>query len=158
MKKFSLLIAALSFIILAVGCSDKETQSSATESTASQTQESTLTDAPIEASSVTEVSCDSLASAVIESVEFPDMVLTEEKVLLDMIMDFSQYGIEEYAVYQQAISVNLSEVIVLRTTDTKAATEALEKRKEQLINQLAFYPEQQENASSTIVGSKGGYC
>lgn len=104
------------------------------------------------------LSTDSLCDVVLNSIEFPAMSKTEMTEMLDMIMDFSKYGIEEYTVYQQAMSVHLCEVIIIRTSDVKATTEALEERKDVLINQLAFYPEQQEAAQNTVVGSENDIC
>lgn len=106
----------------------------------------------------TVLSTDELCNVVLNSIEFPAMSKTEMTEMLEMIMDFSGYGIEEYTVYQQAMSVHLCEVIVIRTNDVKATTDALEQRKDVLINQLAFYPEQQESAKNTIVGSKNNIC
>ncbi len=103
-------------------------------------------------------STDELCNVVLNSIEFPAMSKTEIAEMLEMIMDFSQFGIEEYTVYQQAMSVHLCEVIVIRTNDVKATTDALEQRKDVLINQLAFYPEQQESAKNTVVGSKNDIC
>ena len=50
---------------------------------------------------------------------------------LDTIMDFSKYGITDYCVYQQAISVELSEIIAVRADDTDGVKAALQSRKRQ---------------------------
>ena len=166
-----LALTLISGIILCTACSSNETSSvnissessSAVESEmASETSDSdTSSDKAEESSAPAEngdLSTDALCEAVLNSVEFPAMAKTEMTEMLEMIMDFSGYGIEEYTVYQQAMSVHLCEVIVIRTSDVKATTDALEQRKDVLINQLAFYPEQQESAKNTIVGSKNNIC
>ena len=89
---------------------------------------------------------------------FPEMVKATDSTLLDTIMDFSKYGITDYCVYQQAISVELSEVIAVRAIDTDGVYDALQSRKESLIKQFGTYPEQAKNAEQTVVLKKGDLC
>ncbi|MBP3921849.1 MAG: DUF4358 domain-containing protein [Ruminiclostridium sp.] len=155
MKKLLALVLALC-IVLCTSCNDN-----ITSSVDSSDNSTSVTESAQNSSETTEddnVSLDELCDVVLNSTEFPAMSKTEMTEMLDMIMDFSEYGIEEYAVYQQAMSVHLCEVIVIRTSDVKATIEALEQRKDVLINQLAFYPEQQEAAKNTVVGSKNDIC
>lgn len=55
------------------------------------------------------------------------------------------------------LSVDVVEVIILKVKDgeTEKALEQLNARKDSLINDFAFYPEQVESANATIVGSEG---
>ena len=86
------------------------------------------------------------------------MVKATDSTLLDTIMDFSQYGIADYSVYQQAISVELSEVIAVRADDVDGVYDALMARKSSLIKQFGTYPEQEMVVSQTVVFKKGDLC
>lgn len=158
MKKIIALIL-ISGILLCTACSSNG-MSSDNVSTNVSSDISSVEDSTTDNSSTenTDISTDVFAEAVLGSVEFPEMIKTENEGMLSMIMDFSGSGIEEYSVYQQAMSVHLCEVIIIRTSDVKATTKALEQRRDVLINQLAFYPEQQESAKNTVVGSKNDIC
>lgn len=138
MKRFISTIAAVLYLIFLTGCSSAES---------SPIQESTA-----------QYSCKELADTVLNSVEFPGMMEVTESAMLDSIIDFSDYGITDYCVYQQMMSVHLCEIIIVRSNDTEAVLKALNDRKDKLINQLAFYPEQQDSANATVVGKKGSVC
>ena len=109
-------------------------------------------------SSESEMSCKELAELVLNSVEFPDMQEVTDSAMLESIMDFSAYGITDYYVYQQMMSVHLNEIIILKSSDPQSALKALEERRDMLIEQLSFYPEQQESAKATVTGCKGNIC
>ena len=104
-----------------------------------------------------DISCEELALLAIDSGVFPDMVKVTEQALLDTVMDFSQYGIDEFSVYQQAISVELSEIVIVHSKQPDKAEAALTQRREALIKQYSFYPEQKESAENSIVFSLDGY-
>lgn len=104
-----------------------------------------------------DISCEELALLAIDSGVFPDMVKVTEQTLLDTVMDFSQYGIDEFSVYQQAISVELSEIVVVHSKQPDEAEAALTQRREALIKQYSFYPEQKESAENSVVFSLDGY-
>ena len=104
-----------------------------------------------------DISCEELALIAIDSGVFPDMVKVTEQALLDTVMDFSQYGIDEFSVYQQAISVELSEIVIVHSKQPDKAEAALTQRREALIKQYSFYPEQKESAENSIVFSLDGY-
>ena len=112
---------------------------------------------PVEVSD-DDISCEGLALTALNSGNFPEMVKATDSTLLDTIMDFSQYGITDYCVYQQAISVELSEVIVVRAEDSEGAYSALMNRKNSLIKQFGAYPEQAKTAGQTVVFKKGNVC
>lgn len=105
-----------------------------------------------------DVSCEGLVLTALNAGNFPEMVKATDSTLLDTIMDFSQYGITDYCVYQQAISVELSEVIAVRASDADGVYDALRSRKESLIKQFGTYPEQAKNAEQTVVFKKGELC
>ena len=103
------------------------------------------------------ISCEELALLAIDSGVFPDMVKVTEQALLDTVMDFSQYGIDEFSVYQQAISVELSEIVIVHSSQPDKTEAALTQRREALITQYSFYPEQKESAENSVVFSLDGY-
>ena len=103
------------------------------------------------------ISCEELALIAIDSGVFPDMVKVTEQALLDTVMDFSQYGIDEFSVYQQAISVELSEIVIVHSSQPDKTEVVLTQRREALIKQYSFYPEQKESAENSIVFSLDGY-
>ena len=96
-----------------------------------------------------------LLDIVLDSVDFPQTVeVTEEERLTDMGIDLTLT--EEYAVVQQMLSVDVVEVIILKAKDgeTDKLVERLEDRKDALINEFAFYPEQVASANATVVSSE----
>ena len=111
------------------------------------------------ASEKTEKTAAELMETVIDSIEFPPMVdLTDEERIADMGIDLS--AAEDYAVKQQMLSVDVVEVIIIVAKDGQASDieTALKNRKESLINDFAFYPEQVESAEATVVGSLKNVC
>ena len=97
-----------------------------------------------------------LLEIVLNSIQFPQLVeLTDEyRITGEMGIDLSL--VEEYAIVQQMLSVDVCEVIVLIAKDDEAVSElegVLETRKESLINDFAFYPNQVASAEATEVGS-----
>lgn len=104
-----------------------------------------------------DISCEELALLAIDSGVFPDMVKVTEQTLLDTVMDFSRYGIDEFSVYQQAISVELSEIVIVHSKQSDEAEAALTQRREALIKQYSFYPEQKESAENSVVFCLDGY-
>lgn len=104
-----------------------------------------------------DISCEELALLAIDSGVFPDMVKVTEQALLDTVMDFSRYGIDEFSVYQQAISVELSEIVIVHSKQPDEVEAALTQRREALIKQYSFYPEQKESAENSVVFCLDGY-
>lgn len=96
-----------------------------------------------------------LLETVLNSVQFPQILeLNDEDRIRDEIgIDLSL--VEEYAIVQQMLSVDVSEVIVLIAKDGAVGEleSVLEARKESLINDFAFYPNQVAAAEATEVGS-----
>lgn len=133
MKRIAVILTIL-FIMTAAGCSGGGSEKS--EKTAAE-----------------------LLDTVLNSVEFPPTVLlTDEERIGDMGIDIA-YA-EEYAIAQQMLSVDVVEVIVIKAKEGKVSelVTALEKRRDSLINDFAFYPEQLESAEATVVGSCKDVC
>ncbi len=145
MKKTVIVLILASLLLC--GCSEQNAEStSSAVSSESVSEESG------------QLTCADIAQKILTFAEFPSMGVVEDENMLQSIMDFSTPDIAEYSVYQHLLSVHLQEVIVIRSNDTAATLETLKARKQTLIDQIAFYPEQKEAAEGTVVGSKGDIC
>ena len=163
------LIAVTSAVILTAilgGCASSDVASSSLPMDISSAESSSADEhsshfstewKPVEVAD-NDITCAGLVLTALNAGNFPEMVKATDSALLDTIMDFSQYGITDYCVYQQAISVELSEVIAVRADDADSVYDALMARKSSLIKQFATYPEQAENANQTVVFKKGDLC
>lgn len=134
MRKIFGLLAAGLIVILAAGCS---------------------VNINVNVNQKTDKTAGQLLSVVMNSVQFPQTVeLTDENIITDELgIDLSL--VEEYAIVQQMLSVDVTEVIILIAKDGAAGQleDVLEARKESLINDFAFYPNQVASAEGTEVGS-----
>ena len=155
---FALLISSL------CGCADNDSASSqqsdisSASSSVDESQSNSSTKwTPVEVAD-NDISCEGLVLTALNSGDFPEMVKATDSTVLDTIMDFSQYGITDYSVYQQAISVELSEVIAVRADNVDGVYDALMARKSSLIKQFGTYPEQEKVVSQTVVFKKGDLC
>ena len=164
MKKVVALVCSLLLISSLCGCADNDSASSqqsdisSTSSSADESQSNSSTKwTPVEVAD-NDISCEGLVLTALNSGDFPEMVKATDSTLLYTIMDFSQYGITDYSVYQQAISVELSEVIAVRADDVDGVYDALMARKSSLIKQFGTYPEQEKVVSQTVVFKKGNLC
>lgn len=164
MKKVVALVCSLLLISSLCGCADNDSASSqqsdisSASSSADESQSNSSTKwTPVEVAD-NDISCEGLVLTALNSGDFPEMVKATDSTLLDTIMDFSQYGITDYSVYQQAISVELSEVIAVRADDVDRVYDALMARKSSLIKQFGTYPEQEMVVSQTVVFKKGDLC
>ncbi len=104
----------------------------------------------------TDKTASELLDTVINSIEFPPTIeVTDESAFEEMGIDLS--FTEDHAAVKQMLSVDVVEVIILKVKDGEAETvlEQLKKRKDSLINDFAFYPEQVESANATVVGTEG---
>ena len=129
MRKVLILLAAVLTVVVAAGCSGNADR---TDKTAGE-----------------------LMEVVLNSVQFPQTVVLddEDRITDELGIDLSL--VEDYAIVQQMLSVDVSEVIVLIAKDGAVGEleGVLEKRKESLINDFAFYPNQVASAEATEVGS-----
>ena len=136
MKKITVLCAVLFAVVITLtACSSNESNESVGDTTDKTAQE--------------------LLDTVLNSIEFPQIVdVTDEDRIEDMGVDLSIA--EDHAIVQQMLSVDVVEVIILKVKDGEInkAVEDLKARRESLINDFAFYPEQVESANATVVGSE----
>ncbi len=97
-----------------------------------------------------------MTDIVLHSVTFPQTVnVTDIELIEAMKIDLSLA--EDYAVVQQMLSVDVVEIVIIKVKDGSIAdvVSSLQKRKESLIHDFAFYPGQVESAEATVVGNKG---
>jgi hypothetical protein len=87
-----------------------------------------------------EIAVSELADLILESAEFPAMITSSE-----------QSEAEETIHIQQALSVHLIEVILIKPA-TEEAVLFLKERQRELREQLAFYPAQILSAEASVVG------
>ena len=129
MKKVLIILAVALTVMFAAGCSG--------------------------AADKTDKSAGELLSVVMNSVQFPQTVeLTDEDRITDELgIDLSL--VVDHAIVQQMLSVDVCEVIILIAKDGAVGEleDVLRDRKESLINDFAFYPNQVASAEATDVGS-----
>ncbi len=178
-KRIISTLLAAAMIIAVSGCSNNEKDETTTTTTTAAVTTTTeltsgttdaedapeaevTTDAPEEGDvdAAAQTNCQKITDAVLKSDAIKDWatVQTDDQILNDVLgYDLSLF--EDYSVVMHMMSAHLIEVAVVKPAAGKedAALEFLNNRKEKLINEVAFYPEQQENAEKTIVGSYGGY-
>lgn len=154
MRKSLVVLIAVIIAAMLCGCADDVSSSVQQEDSSSRSSTKwTVTKVADD-----DISCEGLVLTALNSGDFPEMVKATDSTLLDTIMDFSKYGITDYCVYQQAISVELSEIIAVRADDTDGVKAALQSRKDSLIKQFGTYPEQEKIVSRTVVFQKGNLC
>lgn len=131
MKKHLLILIILPLLLFSA-CSDAWSAESATDKTAAQ-----------------------LMEMVMNAVQFPQMIdLNDNERIEEMGIDLTVT--EDYAIKQQMLSVDVCEVIIIKTSseNMEKVLEVLNSRKDSLINDFAYYPEQVQSANATVVGSK----
>ena len=96
-----------------------------------------------------------LLSTVLNSVQFPQTVDLDDESRITEELGIDLSLVEDYAIVQQMLSVDVSEVIILVAKDGASSRlqTALEARKQSLINDFAFYPNQVAAAEATKVGT-----
>lgn len=173
----TLLTAAM--LIAVSGCSNNDNAETSTTTAAETTTTTTeltsgttesedapeaevTTDAPDEddADAVAQTDCQKITDAVMKNDAIKDWATmqADDDVLRD-VLGYDTSLFEDYSVVMHLMSAHLIEITVVKPAagQEDAALEFLNTRKDKLINEVAFYPEQQENAEKTIVGSYGGY-
>ena len=129
-------LAVLSAVIIAAtlcGCADDISSSVQQEDSSSRSSTKwTVTKVADD-----DISCEGLVLTALNSGDFPEMVKATDSTLLDTIMDFSKYGITDYCVYQQAISVELSEIIAVRADDTDGVKAALQSQPDKAVRNIS---------------------
>ncbi len=101
-----------------------------------------------------------LVEAAVKDGEWPYLwEVTDESVIKDFFgIDMSTAGFEEAIFIQCPMSANMTEIHIIKTSDTDSAKKALEARQEKAQNMDAFYPDDVERAASSIVGTEGDYA
>ncbi|MCM1335498.1 MAG: DUF4358 domain-containing protein [Bacteroides sp.] len=182
-KKISALLLTAALIGLLASCAANEAETTTTPAPSNETTKLTEgTTAPedvpdpepttdpgeagdpestLDPDSAEQSDCQRLTDAALNvpSLEEVATMQVDDDALLTDVMNYDLSLFEEYSVVTHLMSAHLIEITVAKPAEGKAkdALDLLEKRKDELINVVAFYPEQQENAAATIVGSKGDY-
>lgn len=116
-----------------------------------------------EASAEEEVSDNPLYPAVEKALsesEWPSLMEVTDEVILKefFLLDPANENYKEMIVMQCPISAIMSEIIIINADDVSAAEADLEARKTKAIEQDAWYPNDQELAAASIVGTNGNYA
>lgn len=92
--------------------------------------------------------------------EWPSMMEVTDEVILKefFLLDPANDNYKEMIVMQCPISAVMSEIIIINADDVSAAEADLEARKTKAIEQDAWYPNDQELAAASIVGTNGNYA
>lgn len=92
--------------------------------------------------------------------EWPSLMeVTDETILKEFfLLDPANENYKEMIVMQCPISAVMSEIIIINADDVSAAEADLEARKTKAIEQDAWYPNDQELAAASIVGTNGSYA
>lgn len=97
---------------------------------------------------------------VLSESEWPSLMeVTDETILKEFfLLDPANENYKEMIVMQCPISAVMSEIIIINADDVSAAQADLEARKTKAIEQDAWYPNDQELAAASIVGTNGNYA
>ena len=182
MKKFLAVILTAAMILSIASCGGKkeetttapetapqvtEPETSETEETTEETTEEATEEAPTEdetpseGESAGETETQRLANVVLNSgVEFPATMFVDDPDMVKDMLGYDMADAEEYSIVTHLMSAHLVEITVIKVKDGKmdAVMEMLNKRKDDLLNNVAFYPAQVEAAEATVVGNKNGYA
>lgn len=106
--------------------------------------------------------CQKLTDAVLKSPSLEEVATmqVEDETMLSDILNYDVSLFDEYSVVMHLMSSHLIEISVVKPAEGKKqeVLDFFKKRKDQLINEVAFYPAQQENAENTVYGEKDGYA
>lgn len=139
--------------------SETSADTSAQQSDNATSESTTVASVPENDDSGTASEAERLTEIVLNAVEFPATVSLEDEGIISDTIGLNLDDLEEYCITQQMMSVHLVEVIIAKPKEGKTADvkEALEARRDALINTFAFYPDQVDSANATVVGEKGDY-
>lgn len=145
----------------------EETTEEAPEDTSEEASEETSEEAPAEEEvpseeeNAAETETQRLANVVLNcGVEFPATMFVDDPDMVKDMLGYDMADAEEYSIVTHLISAHLVEITIIKVKDGKmdAVMEMLNKRKDDLLNNVAFYPAQIEAAEATVVGNKNGYA
>ena len=136
MKKFILIILTAFILLSLCACSKKAPEA--------------------EPEKIITLSTKELADAVLESVSFPAMTEHVSQSDIETFTGADFAYIEEITCFQQALTVHLLEVIIIKPKDgeMEAVMDFLETRQKKLKEELAFYPSQLTSAEAMVIGNK----
>ena len=183
MKKFFAIILTAAMILSVASCGGKkeetttapetapqvtepETSEATEETTEAATEETTEEapaeeEAPSEEENADETETQRLANVILNcGVEFPATMFVDDPDMVKDMLGYDMADAEEYSIVTHLISAHLVEITIIKVKDGKmdAVMEMLNKRKDDLLNNVAFYPAQIEAAEATVVGNKNGYA
>lgn len=139
-------------------------ESESLEVTAEETSEEIIDDESSEPAVPDEAVSDNPLYPAVEKAlsesEWPSMMeVTDETILKEFfLLDPANENYKELIVMQCPISAVMSEIIIINADDVSAAEADLEARKTKAIEQDAWYPNDQELAAASIVGTNGSYA
>ena len=90
--------------------------------------------------------------------EWPSMSEITDDVILKEFFLLDPANYDELIVMQCPVSAIMSEIIIIKSDDVASAEADLEARQKKAIETDAWYPEDQELAASSIVGTNGDYA
>jgi hypothetical protein len=101
-----------------------------------------------------------LAEVIINSIEFPALWEHTEQADIELFTSADFADIEEIACFQQAVTVHLAEVLVIKPKESRmdAVMDFLRRRQAKLKDELAFYPAQLSAAEAMVVGNSHGFA
>lgn len=107
-----------------------------------------------------EVDLKSAVDAVTEATEWPFLdEVTDEMMITEYLgLDPNKDSYVQTLFMQCPMSANLSEILIIKSTDVDSAVEDLKARRTRAIEIHAFYPADVENAEASIVGKTGDYA
>lgn len=107
-----------------------------------------------------EVDLKSAVDAVTEATEWPVLdEVTDEMMITEYLgLDPKKDSYVQTLFMQCPMSANLSEILIIKSTDVDSAVEDLKARRTRAIEIHAFYPADVENAEASIVGKTGDYA
>ena len=161
-KKILSILLTAALLVSAAGCGTKAEEETTTTTTTTVAEESidTTTEAEVEEAPAANFTCTELTDVILNSgVELPAVGPVEDEAILTDVLSYDLSLFEEYSVIMHMMSAHLIEITVAKPAAGKedAALEFVNNRMNQLKTEVAFYPEQQETADQTVVGSAGGY-
>lgn len=186
MKKFLSVILAAAMILSVASCGKKNSETTTAPESAPQVTEPETTEAeetteetteaaseetseeapaeeevPSEEENAAETETQRLANVVLNcGVEFPATMFVDDPDMVKDMLGYDMADAEEYSIVTHLMSAHLVEITVIKVKDGKmdGVMEMLNKRKDDLLNNVAFYPAQVEAAEATVVGNKNGYA
>ena len=186
MKKFLSVILAAAMILSVASCGKKNNETTTAPESAPQVTEPETTEAeetteetteaaseetteeapaeeevPSEEENAAETETQRLANVVLNcGVEFPATMFVDDPDMVKDMLGYDMADAEEYSIVTHLMSAHLVEITVIKVKDGKmdGVMEMLNKRKDDLLNNVAFYPAQVEAAEATVVGNKNGYA